>query len=414
MQSNNNEQYIIQTFTELTHQHRNEEAIVFIGDILKQIPLKIYLLPNIITLLLQKDSELYNNELKPFFFYTGVFLSKTSTLKETVHQFMYYLFSNDIYERNYKELLLRYEKFVVGKDEKQYPLLMVFGSILHFMSWDDEYKAFKQSSKDRNFKNKSIEDRLEKNALSIEYKLNTSLSFFPNLEFIMKPLLKIMLYLGKIEESYILLLSFVNQYPLNPIGYILLGSYLIEHKSNDTDKIIHCYRTLINLDPVSNNAFSVLLQLYYSTQRGDNEDFDEEEIISENMISFEEIFKLYTNRLSITPDDLEIWKLFYYFLKDNIANRNKLVKRVTSSFQCQSFLATCFNDFLDYQLSLSMLKFKAGIFYLLVSTANPDHAKNNNDNNGLTYINQCLSKRKNFQFSLLILEFLESEFQNLK
>ncbi|KAN0033571.1 hypothetical protein ACTFIV_000032 [Dictyostelium citrinum] len=410
MQSNNNEQYIIQTFTELTHQHRNEEAIVFIGDILKQIPLKIYLLPNIITLLLQKDSELYNNELKPFFFYTGVFLSKTSTLKETVHQFMYYLFSNDIYERNYKELLLRYEKFIVGKDEKQYPLLMVFGSILHFMSWDDECKVYKQSLKERNIKNKSTEERLEKNAYSIEYKLNTSLSFFPNLEFILKPLLKIMIYLGKVEESYILLLSFVNQYPLNPIGYILLGSYLIEHKSNDINKIIHCYRTLITLDPISNNAFSVLLQLYYSTNHRKNDDNDEE-IISDHMISFEEIFKLYTNRLSTTPDDLEIWKLFYYFLKDNVANRNKLVKKITSSFQCTSFLATCFNDFLDYQLSLSILKFKAGVYYLLV-TLNPTNG--NNNSNGLAYINQCLSKRKNFQFSLLILEFLESEFQNLK
>ncbi|KAN0030132.1 hypothetical protein ACTA71_009893 [Dictyostelium dimigraforme] len=407
MQSNNNEQYIIQTFTELTHQHRNEEAILFIGDILKQIPLKIYLLPNIITLLLQKDSELYNNELKPFFFYTGVFLSKTSTLKETVHQFMYYLFSNDIYERNYKELLLRYEKFIVGKEEKQYPLLMVFGSILHFMNWEEECKVYKQSLKERNIKNKSIEERLEKNALSIEYKLNTSLSFFPNLEFILKPLLKVMIYLEKIEESYILLLSFVNQYPLNPIGYILLGSYLIEHKSSDRDKIIHCYRTLINLDPISNNAFSVLLQLYYSTNGSREEDDDF--IISENIISFEEIFKLYTNRLSITPDDLEIWKLFYYFLKDNIANRKKLVTKVTSSFQCKSFLATSFNDFLDYQLSLSMLKFKAGVFYLLV-TANPD----SDGNNGLNYINQCLNKRKNFQISLLVLEFLESELQGLK
>ncbi|KAK5574422.1 hypothetical protein RB653_009697 [Dictyostelium firmibasis] len=401
MQNNNNEQYIIKTFTELTHQHRNEEAIVFIGDILKQIPLKIYLLPNIITLLLQKDSELYNNELKPFFFYTGVFLSKTSTLKETVHQFMYYLFSNDIYERNYKELLLRYEKFIVGKDEKQYPLLMVFGSILHFMSWDNECILYKQSLKEKNSKNKSIEERLEKNALSIEYKLNTSLSFFPNLEFIIKPLLKIMIYLGKVDDSYILLLSFVDQYPLNPFGYILLGSYLIEYKPKDLDKIIHCYRTLITLDPISNNAFSVLLQFYYSTNR------DNDDQILENIISFEEIFKLYTNRLSITPNDLEIWKLFYYFLKDNVANRNQLVAKVTSSFQCKSFLETSFNDFLDYQLSLPMLKFKAAVFYLLV-IANPT-----SENNGLTYINQCLGKRKNFQLSLSILEFLESEIQNL-
>ncbi|EGC38980.1 hypothetical protein DICPUDRAFT_148328 [Dictyostelium purpureum] len=408
---------IAQTFTELTLQHRNEEAIVFIGDILKQIPLRVYLLPNIITLLLQKDSELYNNELKPFFFYIGVFLSKTTTLKESVHQLMYYLFSNDLYERNFAELLKRYEKFIVGKDERSFPLLMVFGSVLHYIDWEQQLTQYKESG----YKNRQTEEKLDRLATMIEYKLNSSLSFFPNLEFIIKPLLKTMIYLKRTEECYLLLLAFIHQYPLNPFGYTLLGSFLIEHKPHDTKRIIFCYRNLLKLDPISNPAFTVLTQYYYNNRC-------EESVFSkptDTTIPFNEIFKLYIDRISYFSTNLEIWKLFYYFLKDHFSNYPNVLELLNKKennnnnnendnnnnsnenedtqnikFQFQLFLEKNFNDYQDTNISQALFKFKTGVYFLLT--------------NSLEYTNQTLSKKKNFQLSLNVYEFLESEMNNLK
>ncbi|KYR02257.1 hypothetical protein DLAC_01088 [Tieghemostelium lacteum] len=386
------------SFLDLIYQHRYEEATSFISGLLKCTPIKLEFIPAILNLLQQKDIEAFNQELKPYFFFTASFLMQFTNTKEIPNQLFYHLFANEIYYRNFKESLTRMES-LLDKNGEKYPLIITFCGILYFFHWHSITKGKLLSEKLKENQSNDVKLSLHYASEAIKY-LTMSFTKFPNIDYILLPLLKVLRYKEKIDTCEEILFEFLKNNPLNPNSYILLGSFLIENRSEKITDIIQCYKQLIQLDPINNSAFSTLIQLYYVYREKKLEKVgkcqDSDLTLLSNQFGGMDclyILNLFVNRLNFLRKDKSLWTMFFYFIKDHTVGSENLLRLEWDGKI--KFIKSYFNATSDFSMDRELLTFKISVYYLLTEQ--------------LVYINNCLWLVKDAQYRNEILQVLKNQ-----